>query len=130
MYKVLFLAIGGAIGAVFRYVLSGMTYRYVNGSFPWGTMVVNLIGAFIIGFLWGISEESEFSPDFRTFLFIGLIGSFTTFSTYSLETFNLLRDGEIRFALMNFLFTNILSIVLVFAGVIISKYLIIFIVRR
>ncbi|MHC1565831.1 MAG: fluoride efflux transporter CrcB, partial [Candidatus Syntropharchaeales archaeon] len=112
MSRLLFIAIGGAIGALLRYAISDMTYKYLDGSFPWGTLSVNLIGAIVIGFLWGIFEETTISPDFRSFVFIGIVGSFTTFSTYSLETFYLFRNGEIKLALINVLITNILSIVL------------------
>ena len=130
MLKLLFIAIGGAIGALFRYAISGMTYRYLDNVFPWGTLVVNLIGSFIIGFLWGLSEKTIIPSNFRSFVFIGIIGSFTTFSTYSLETFNLFRNGEIKLALTNILINNILGIALVLFGFITSKYLIIFIGRR
>ena len=130
MSRLSFIAIGGAIGALLRYMISGMTYRYLGGSFPWGTLSVNLIGAFIIGFLWGLSEITIVSSDFRSFVFIGIIGSFTTFSTYSLETFNLFRDAEIKLVLANVLITNVLGIVLVLFGFIASKYLTIFIGRR
>ncbi len=130
MSRLSFIAIGGAIGALLRYMISGMTYRYLGGSFPWGTLSVNLIGAFIIGFLWGLSEITIVSSDFRSFVFIGIIGSFTTFSTYSLETFNLFRDAEIKLVLANVLITNVLGIALVLFGFIASRYLTIFIGRR
>jgi len=130
MSRLSFIAIGGAIGALLRYMISGMTYRYLGGSFPWGTLSVNLIGAFVIGFLWGLSEITIVSSDFRSFVFIGIIGSFTTFSTYSLETFNLFRDAEIKLVLANVLITNVLGIALVLFGFIASKYLTIFIGRR
>ena len=130
MSRLSFIAIGGAIGALLRYMISGMTYRYLGGSFPWGTLSVNLIGAFAIGFLWGLSEITIVSSDFRSFVFIGIIGSFTTFSTYSLETFNLFRDAEIKLVLANVLITNVLGIALVLFGFIASKYLTIFIGRR
>ena len=130
MSKLLFIAIGGAIGALLRYAISGIAYKYLGSGFPWGTLCVNLIGAFAIGILWGLSEKTAVSSEFRTFAFIGIIGSFTTFSTYGLETFNLFRDGEIKLALANVLITNVLGIALVLSGFIASKYLMIFIGRR
>ncbi len=130
MLKLLFIAIGGAIGALFRYAISGMACRYLGGVFPWGTLSVNLIGSFVIGFLWGLSEKTIISSNARSFVFIGIIGSFTTFSTYSLETFNLFRDGEIKLALTNILINNVLGIALVLFGFIISGYLTIFIGKR
>ena len=130
MSKLSFIAIGGAIGALLRYALSGVAYKYMGSGFPWGTLCVNLIGAFAIGILWGLSEKTTISSDFRTFAFIGILGSFTTFSTYGLETFNLFRDGEIKLALANVLVTNVLGIALVISGFITSKYLMICIDRR
>jgi len=130
MSKLSFIAIGGAIGALLRYTLSGVAYKYLGSGFPWGTLCVNLIGAFAIGILWGLSEKTTISSDFRTFAFIGILGSFTTFSTYGLETFNLFRDGEIKLALANVLVTNVLGIALVISGFITSKYLMICIDRR
>ncbi|HDJ38273.1 MAG TPA: fluoride efflux transporter CrcB [Methanosarcinales archaeon] len=130
MSKLSFIAIGGAIGALLRYTLSGVAYKYLGSGFPWGTLCVNLIGAFAIGILWGLSEKTAISSDFRTFAFIGILGSFTTFSTYGLETFNLFRDGEIKLALANILVTNVLGIALVISGFITSKYLMICIDRR
>ena len=89
-----------------------------------GTLMVNLLGSMVIGFLWGISESRNISPNFRSFVFIGLLGGFTTFSTFALETMNLLRENEIRQAVTNMLATNFLGLVLVFAGFFMAKGLI------
>jgi CrcB protein len=124
MFKLLIIAIGGGIGTLARYIVSGLDYKYSSGVFPVSTLVVNLSGSFIIGLLWGFSERFSVSPNLRMFLFIGILGGYTTFSTLSLETFNLLRDNEYRIAFLNVLFSNILGVVLVFAGFFISKYLI------
>lgn len=123
MLKFLIIAGGGAVGALLRYIVSGIAYKYSYVFFPFGTLAVNLIGSFSIGFLWEISERIFIAPDIRLFLFIGVIGAFTTFSTYGLETFNLFRDGEIKFAILNILISNILGIALVFIGFITSKFL-------
>ena len=120
--KLLYIAFGGAIGALLRYGISGIPHRYLNGTFPWGTLTVNLLGSFIIGFLWGTFERTTVSPNIKTFLFIGILGAFTTFSTYSLESLNLLRDGEIKLALTNILISNIGFIVLCFLGFASSRY--------
>jgi CrcB protein len=116
LIKILLLAAGGAIGTVGRYAVAGLTHRYVDATFPYGTLAVNLIGSLIIGFLWGTWEAASISSNLRTFIFIGILGGFTTFSTFSLETMNLFRDGEIRLAFINVLASNILGLILVFAG--------------
>ncbi|UCH44126.1 MAG: fluoride efflux transporter CrcB [Nitrospiraceae bacterium] len=124
MSKIFLLASGGAIGTVLRYSLSGFTYRFVSGVFPWGTLLVNLAGSFVIGLLWGLFEIDNFSTNVRHFIFIGILGGFTTFSTFTLESLNLFRDGEIKLALSNILASNIFGLLLVLAGFIISKYLV------
>ncbi len=124
MIKIILLAAGGAAGTVLRYILSGLTYRVLDGAFPWGTLLVNLAGSFIIGLLWGFFEIQNLSPNMRNFIFIGVLGGFTTFSTFALESFNLLRDGEVRLLLLNLLASNIFGIALVFTGILLSKYII------
>jgi CrcB protein len=118
------MAVGGAIGTILRYSMSGFTYRIVTGIFPWGTVFVNLAGSFAIGFLWGFFEIQNISSNMRNFIFIGVLGGFTTFSTYALESLNLFRDGEIKLAMSYILISNILGLLLVFAGFILSKYFI------
>ena len=124
MLKFILLAAGGAIGTLLRYSLSGLTYRFADGIFPWGTLSVNLMGSFAIGLLWGVFEIENLSPNMRNFVFIGILGGFTTFSTFALENFNLFRDGEIKLAISNLLVSNILGVVLVFTGFLLSKYII------
>lgn len=124
MTKIFLLAAGGAIGTLFRYSLSGITYKLIDGVFPWGTLFVNLIGSFIIGILWGFFEAENISSNMRSFVFVGILGGFTTFSTFTLESFNLLRDNEIGLAISNILASNILGIALVFTGFFLSRYII------
>jgi CrcB protein len=124
MIKYILLATGGAIGTILRYSMSGLTYRIVNGVFPWGTIVVNLTGSFAIGLLWGFFEIQNISSNMRNFIFIGILGGFTTFSTYALESLNLFRDGEIKLAMTNLLISNVCGLLLVFAGFMLSKYII------
>jgi CrcB protein len=121
MLKLIALLAGGALGTVLRYTVSGLTYRIFVGVFPWGTLVVNLIGSFLIGCLWGLFEIKAVSPQARTFIFLGLLGGFTTFSTYTLETLNLFREGETKLALLNIAASNILGLALVIAGFAVSK---------
>jgi fluoride exporter len=116
IYRVLFIALGGAIGSVLRYVAGGTVHRFAGSTFPWGTLAVNATGSFAIGFLWAFFDRVSGSTLTRSFMFIGILGGYTTFSSYTLETFNLLRDGEIKLGLINMFAANIAGIVFVFAG--------------
>ena len=122
MSTIIYIAIGGAIGAILRYSISGYAYRNLEGSLPWGTIAVNLIGCFVIGVLWNIFENMAHSPNTRAFIFIGILGAFTTFSTFGIESFNLFREGEIKLGITNILISNIGGIGLVFIGYFTSKY--------
>jgi CrcB protein len=124
MLKLIFIAAGGILGALLRYGISGLIQGYLNGSFPWGTLIVNLLGCFMIGFLWQISELIIISPNIRVFIFVGVLGAFTTFSTYGLETINLLRESEIKYALSNIFLSNILGLLMVFCGFITVRFLV------
>ena len=124
MIKVILIGVGGAIGSVGRYLLSGAANRFTNIiHFPIGTLTVNLIGSFIIGLLWGWYENNDFSSPMRSLLFVGILGGFTTFSAFSLETLILFRDGQLKVALLNILFNNIFGIGLAFLGYTITRQL-------
>lgn len=121
MIKIILLLTGGAIGTLARYSLSGLAQKLIVGTFPLGTLVVNMVGSFIIGFLWGLWEDSQIQSNTRTFIFVGVLGGFTTFSSFMLESLNLFRDGDTKMALLNILTHNILGIILVFLGFIAAK---------
>jgi CrcB protein len=99
-----------------RYLASDFAQRFTTSTFPIGTLAVNLIGSFAVGLLWGAVENTTISPNIRSFVFIGILGGFTTFSAYSLETLNLLRDGELKMAFANIALNNLLGLGLAFAG--------------
>jgi CrcB protein len=109
---------GGFIGAVCRYGLSGLVQRYAGlTTFPWGTLVVNMAGCLAIGVAVGLMDSRQlFGPEFRLFALIGLLGGFTTYSTFGYETFALLRDAEYMRALFNVGIQVVLGLVLVWAG--------------
>ncbi|MCA9959248.1 MAG: fluoride efflux transporter CrcB [Chloroflexota bacterium] len=115
------IAVGGAVGALLRYAVSGLAYSVFGEGFPWGTLSVNLLGCFLIGLLWQIFEQTALSPQLRALIFVGGLGAFTTFSTYGLESVNLLRDGQVRLSLLNILGSNILGIGCVFLGVVVAR---------
>jgi len=119
--KILAVALGGSIGAVLRYLIFLIYYRTHNQAFPWATLVINLIGSFLIGLLWGMFDRFYVSPGIRLFLFVGILGSFTTFSTCAFDVFNLGRDGSIKYMILYISATNILGIALAFGGYYLSK---------
>jgi len=108
----LLVGAGGFIGAVSRYFLSGLVQNVSgNGDFPWGTLAVNVVGCLAIGLLMGIAENREcFGLDARAFIFIGVLGGFTTFSAFGWETIALLKNGEVLFAVTNIILQIILGI--------------------
>jgi|SRR5271155_2198696 len=115
----LWVALGGALGSMARYGFSGGIAAITGGTFPYGTMFVNVTGAVLIGFLASLSaaESPFFIPaPARVFLMTGVCGGYTTFSTFSLETFNLLREGEFLPALANVLLSVVLCLTAVWAG--------------
>jgi len=115
----LWVAIGGALGSMARYGISGMIAAMTNGAFPYGTLVVNVTGAILIGFFATLSgpDSRFFIPaSGRLFLMTGICVGYTTFSTFSLETYNLLRDGDWNAALANIGCSVILCLVAVWIG--------------
>ncbi|MFH2039983.1 MAG: fluoride efflux transporter CrcB [Chloroflexota bacterium] len=103
MYKLILIGLGGFTGALLRYGVSGFVQNWSkNISFPYGTLVVNILGCFIIGLFSQLAEtRGLFSPETRLFIFIGLLGSFTTYSSFGSETVNLMMDGKNLLSLTN-----------------------------
>ena len=102
MFRNILVIIGGGIGAFFRYLLSGWIYKVLVTDFPYGTLAVNVIGCFVIGLFLTMAEDRFLiSPSFRIFFAVGVLGGFTTFSTFSFETVGLLKDGAIAIGLLN-----------------------------
>ncbi len=121
MRQVFFLIVGGSFGTLARFTVVKAVQSRLPTLFPWGTMIVNLSGSFIIGFLFILFEESFISRDFRALMMIGFLGAYTTFSTFSLETLNLMRDGEMTAAAGNILLTNFLGITCAFLGLLAGR---------
>ncbi|TKJ33317.1 MAG: hypothetical protein CEE38_20935 [Planctomycetes bacterium B3_Pla] len=126
MLRLVYIATGGAIGAVARYSVSGWVQNFGQGTFPWGTLFVNTAGSLLIGLFFGLSELTSVSPAARLFFAVGFLGAFTTFSTYSLETLNLLRDKETMLAFVNIGLNNLLTLAFVFGGYLLSRYVVTF----
>ena len=89
-----YVALGGALGALARYGISGWVYDRLGENFPWGTLVVNLVGCLALGLVIRWLQVSAVAPEVRPFLTIGVLGAFTTFSTFSYETVALLQEGQ------------------------------------
>jgi len=96
------VAIGGALGAVMRWLVASSIQRLAGGAFPWGTFAVNALGSFLLGFLFvWLIERSSAGELVRLAITVGFLGAFTTFSTYSLESVRLLQEGAFQMALGN-----------------------------
>ena len=122
MAKVLSLAVGSLLGGFARYYLAGVVYRLLGTNFPYGTFVVNLTGCFLIGFLATLSEEKFLlGPQMRLLLMTGFCGAFTTFSTFMLETGNLVKDGELMQASLNILLSVVIGFMVFRLGVLLAE---------
>jgi CrcB protein len=122
MIKFVNLVIGGAAGTVARYLLGGAVYRLMGTAFPYGTLVVNISGCFILGILASLSDKKfMLGPDARLLLMIGFCGAFTTFSTLIFETDSLVRNGQMIRAFGNIFASVILGFILFRAGTFIGE---------
>jgi len=120
---ILLVGAGGFLGSILRYVLSGWVHRILdNPWFPYGTLVVNVTGSLAIGFLAGLADSrSLFSSEARLFVFIGLLGGFTTFSSLTIETFSLARSAQLLAAAMNVTLQIFLGLVAVWLGNLLAR---------
>ena len=102
MQNVALVFLGGGIGAAGRWLLQGVVQRWTGSAFPLGTLAVNISGCFLIGFLLASGEgRIQMTPSLRLFLAVGILGGFTTFSSFSFETLALFRDGEALYGMLN-----------------------------
>ncbi len=109
---------GGAVGAVLRFSISSLCYNMSNGGFPWGTLIVNVIGSFFLAIFLGFAGEYS---ELRFFLAIGLLGAFTTFSAFSYETIFLFKSSEISLGILNIAANFSLSLAVVVGGYFLGK---------
>ena len=117
MFKnILLISVGGILGTCSRYFVSTYLQSFFGKIFPIGTLAVNVIGALISGFLWGMFGGAQVDKSYRLFCFVGFLGAFTTFSAYSLDTINLFFEDKIKLGVLNILLNNILSLVFVILG--------------
>ncbi len=120
--QLVYIAAGGAAGALMRYWMSNGIYVFLGREFPYGTLVVNIIGSLLMGFCYVFMiERMDISVEWRAALMIGLLGAFTTFSTFSIETLNLLESGEQLKAALNIFLSITLCISGCWLGMIVGR---------
>ena len=118
MGALLWVGLGGFFGAIARYLLDGVVAERVGAIFPWGTFVINITGSFILGLFLAFAEERPWvHPSARLLFAVGLVGAYTTFSTYMYESMRLMMEGQFALAALNVVGSVIVGLGAVFAGV-------------
>jgi fluoride exporter len=121
--NILIVFVGGGVGAAARYLLQGAVYRLTGAGFPYGTIVVNILGCFLIGLLMSSMEERFLAaPTLRIFLTIGILGGFTTFSSFSYETMVLLREGDLLAGGLNIIASTVICLGATWLGLGLGRY--------
>lgn len=119
---ILLVGAGGAVGSVARFLSQQMIARYYPSSFPWGTLIVNIVGCFIIGIVYAFGEKGNLlSPEMRLLLATGFCGGFTTFSTFAYENISLMREGELLYTFLYIAASIIVGFLAAYIGVLIVK---------
>ena len=122
LVTILLVGAGGFFGAISRYLLDGWVTQLVGGRFPWGTLVINLSGSFVLGLLFALAIERTALPEsIRPPILIGFLGAYTTFSTFTLETWRLVEGGQWALAIANVAGSIVLGMVAVVAGLLLGR---------
>lgn len=122
--QLLYIGFFGGLGCMARFLVSGWTYQQFGRGLPYGTLMVNVVGSFLLGFLMTFGLRSTLlSPELRVGLSIGFMGGFTTFSTFSFETLRLLEKGSLWQAGTNIVLNIFLCVVFAFLGVLVARQL-------
>jgi CrcB protein len=122
MYKFLLIGVAGLVGTLARVWFADVIGEWWNGRFPIGTVIVNLVGCFAIGFLFHLTQDRYvIDPVLRSALLVGVLGGFTTFSSYGLQVFTSFQEGEVFLAMANVLISNIVGLLMVWAGYAVSR---------
>lgn len=118
------IALGGALGTLGRYGLSNLVQRLLGGDFPWGTAAVNLVGSFLFGLVWALTEDQHFiQPELRGVLLTGFMGAFTTFSTFMFDSHLLLRNDMLLSTLLNLGGQIVLGLLAMAGGIALARIL-------
>lgn len=124
MLQLIAIAGGGAVGALARFWVSGGVYALLGKSFPWGTLVVNVLGSFAMGFLFVVFlERLAAAPEWRAAVLVGFLGAFTTFSSFSIETLALMEQGYLGRALANVLVSVVVCVLACWLGAVLARSL-------
>lgn len=118
-----YVASGGALGAVLRYLVTLVMIKWLGGEFPFGTLAVNILGSFVAGFVWGALGESTGSHRTQALFFIGVLGAFTTFSTYALDSLQFYENGQFGWAILNVMANNAGALLAAFTGYALARWL-------
>lgn len=122
MTKLLYLFLGGGIGTISRYFISGTMQSLLGARFPYGTLIVNLLGCFLIGLLTVVLDQKfQMAPNLRLIVIVGFLGAFTTFSTFIFETANLIRDGQSLTAFLNVAVSVVIGFTVFRMGVLLGQ---------
>ncbi|MCL1144152.1 fluoride efflux transporter CrcB [Shewanella gaetbuli] len=116
MTNILFVALGGSIGAVLRYLISIFMIQVFGSSFPFGTLMVNILGSFLMGVVYALGQLSHISPELKSMIGVGLLGALTTFSTFSNETLLLMQEGLWFKSILNVLLNVSVCLFMVYLG--------------
>ena len=118
------VAIGGAVGSVLRYMIQTHSMQWLGNSFPYGTLIVNVVGSLLIGFLsYALLERFTVTEEVRIAILVGFLGGFTTFSTFSIETLNLIQVGSFFGAIINAILSIVLCLVACFVGMSLARFI-------
>ncbi len=117
LQTLVWISLAGAIGTLFRYGLGTLVQRLHPAPFAYGTLLINILGCLVFGFIWSLAEKKTFlSYEMRVIVLVGFMGAFTTFSTYAFETAQFLKNAQSSYALLNIFLQNFLGIVAIFLG--------------
>jgi fluoride exporter len=122
--RLILIGLGGLVGTLCRYGLSSLVDKRVGATFPTGTLLVNVIGCFLAGFLFfAFTEKVVVSDIVKTAVMIGFLGGFTTFSAFGLQTFTLFKDGEMFAAMLNVVLSNVAGLLTVWVGYSLARWI-------
>ncbi len=124
MKEIIAIMLGGGLGATSRHGINIFVHRFTTSNFPIGTITVNMVGSFCIGLCGALLEHYKVAAEYRLFILTGFFGSFTTFSTFAREKAELLKVGDVKTVIVYALTSNILGVLLVFAGYLLAHHLI------